>query len=154
MKMRTRSQNPPNPIPYLLFHTSGSSTRSSSFDGSFSNDRSYHPSPISSSKLLDEFRSESSLKIKTSPSKSLQELKDLYQSPFLKNGLIESPSFQSRGKKADDQHQKSKFGAEISSVKNLYQSPIFKDSLSEYAASISKQDISMLENLRKEPENT
>ncbi|KAI8460126.1 hypothetical protein BY996DRAFT_6520553 [Phakopsora pachyrhizi] len=103
--LRTRSQNPPNPIPDSL--------------------------PRSSSSLLDELRSESFQKIKDSLSKPLQELKDLYQ---------------------NEQDQKSKLGAEGESVMSLYQSPIFKDSFSEYAASSSKQDISMLENLRKEHE--
>ncbi|CAH7690190.1 hypothetical protein PPACK8108_LOCUS25461 [Phakopsora pachyrhizi] len=52
--LRARSQNPPKPVPDLAFHTRGSSTRHSSFDGSFSNDNSYHPSPRSSFSLLDE----------------------------------------------------------------------------------------------------
>ncbi|KAI8461522.1 hypothetical protein BY996DRAFT_6510802 [Phakopsora pachyrhizi] len=150
--LMTRSQNPSNPIPDSPFHTRGSSTRSSSFDGSFSNDRSYHPSPRSSSSFLDELRSERFQKIKDSPSKPLQELKDLYKSPYLKDGLIASTSFQTSGKKADEQDQKSKFGMKRTSVKNLYQSPIVKDSLSEYAASSSKDDIPMLENLKKEHE--
>ncbi|CAH7673234.1 hypothetical protein PPACK8108_LOCUS8109 [Phakopsora pachyrhizi] len=150
--LRTRSQNPPNPIPNSPFHTRESSTRSSSFDGSFSNDRSYHPSPRSSSSLLDELRSENFQKIKDSPSKPHQELKDLYQSPYLKDGLITSPSYQTRGKKEEEQDQKSKFGVERTSVKNLYQSPVVKDYLSKYAASSSKEDIARLENLRKEHE--
>ncbi|KAI8455617.1 hypothetical protein BY996DRAFT_6508141 [Phakopsora pachyrhizi] len=148
--LRTRSQYPTNPIPNSPFHTRGSSTRSSSFYGSFSNDRSYHPSPRSSSSLLDELRSESFQKIKDSPSKPHQELKDLYQSPYLKDGLIASPSYQTRGKKEEDQDQKSKYGVERASVKNLYQNPVVKASLSEYAASSSKEDISRLEDLRKE----
>ncbi|KAI8460917.1 hypothetical protein BY996DRAFT_6487114 [Phakopsora pachyrhizi] len=120
-----------------------SSTRSSSFDGSFFNDRSYHPSPRSSSSLLDELRSEIFQKIKYSPSKLHQKLKDLYQSPYITDGLIESQSFQSKGKNKEDQDQKSKLGVEKTSVKNLNQSLV-------YAASSSKEDISMLEALRKE----
>ncbi|KAI8442902.1 hypothetical protein BY996DRAFT_8537452 [Phakopsora pachyrhizi] len=54
------------------------------------------------------------------------------------------------GKKEEDQDEKSKFVVERTSVKNLYQSPVFKASLSEYAASSSKEDISRLEDLRKE----
>ncbi|CAH7667126.1 hypothetical protein PPACK8108_LOCUS1512 [Phakopsora pachyrhizi] len=50
-------------------------------------------------------------------------VKDLYQSPYLRDALIASPSFQSRGKKEEDQM---------------------------YAASGSKQDISRVEYLRKE----
>ncbi|CAH7671823.1 hypothetical protein PPACK8108_LOCUS6651 [Phakopsora pachyrhizi] len=114
--LRTRSQNPPNPVPNSPFHTRGSSTRSSSFDG----------------KIFQN--------IKDSPSKPLQELKDLYQSPYLKDESIESPLFQCRSKKEEDQDQKSKFGVERTSVKNLYQSLVVKASLSEYAASSSKED--------------
>ncbi|KAI8447492.1 hypothetical protein BY996DRAFT_6599316 [Phakopsora pachyrhizi] len=151
--MKMGSQNPPNPITNSPFHTRGnSSTRSSSFDGSFSNDRSYHPSPRSSSSYLDELRSESFQKTKDSPSKPRQELKDLYQSPYLKDGLIASPSYQTRGKKEEEQDQKSKYGVERTSVRSLYQIPIVKASLSEYAASSSKEDISRLEDLRKEHE--
>ncbi|CAH7683676.1 hypothetical protein PPACK8108_LOCUS17327 [Phakopsora pachyrhizi] len=150
--LETRSQNPSNSIPESPFCTRGSSTRSSSSDGSFSNDRFYHPSPRSSSSLLDELRSERVQKNKVSPSKPLQEQKDLYKSPNLADDLIASTSFQSSSKKADEQDQKSKFGVERKSVKNLYQSPLFKASLSEYAASSSKEDISRLKNLRKDYE--
>ncbi|KAI8453435.1 hypothetical protein BY996DRAFT_6579864 [Phakopsora pachyrhizi] len=97
--LRTRSQSPPKPILNSPFHTRGSSTRSSSVDASFPNDRSYLPSPRSSSSLLDELNSE--------------KLKNLYQSPFLNDGLIASSSFQSMGKKADEQDQKSKFGEDL-----------------------------------------
>ncbi|CAH7669358.1 hypothetical protein PPACK8108_LOCUS3968 [Phakopsora pachyrhizi] len=151
--LRTRSQNPPNCILNSPFHTRGnSSTRSSSFDGSFSNDRSCHPSPRSSSSFLDELRSETVQKNKVSPSKPLQEQKDLYKSPYLTDDLIASPSYQTRGKKEEEQDQKSKYGVERASVRSLYQSPIVKASLSEYAASNSKEDISRLEDLRKEHE--
>ncbi|KAI8442600.1 hypothetical protein BY996DRAFT_8696953 [Phakopsora pachyrhizi] len=96
--------------------------------------------------------SENFQKIKDSPSKPHQELKDLYQSPYLKDGFIASPSYQTRGKKEEEQVQKSRFGVERTSVKNLYQSPVVKDSLSKYEASSSKEDISRLEELRKEHE--
>ncbi|KAI8443913.1 hypothetical protein BY996DRAFT_6459950 [Phakopsora pachyrhizi] len=152
--LRTRSQNTPNPILNSPFHTRGnSSTRSSSFDGSFSNNRSYHPSSRSSSSFLDELRSERVQKNKDSTFKPLQEQKELYQSLYLRDALIASPSYQTRGKKEEDQDQKSKFGVERTSVRSLYQSPIVKASLSEYAASCSKEDISRLEVLRKEHEN-
>ncbi|CAH7675577.1 hypothetical protein PPACK8108_LOCUS10600 [Phakopsora pachyrhizi] len=58
-------------------------------------------------------------------------------SHYLKDGSIESQSFQFKGKKEEDQDEKSKFG-------NLYQSPVVKASLSD------KEDISRLEDLRKE----
>ncbi|CAH7671019.1 hypothetical protein PPACK8108_LOCUS5769 [Phakopsora pachyrhizi] len=110
--LRTRSQNPPNPIQNSPFNTRGNSSTRKSFQ-----------------------------KIKYSPSKPHQELKDLYQSPYIKDGLFASTSYQTSGKKADEQDQKSKFGLERTSA-----------SLSEYAASSSKEDISRLEELRKEHE--
>ncbi|KAI8457655.1 hypothetical protein BY996DRAFT_6607724 [Phakopsora pachyrhizi] len=73
-------------------------------------------------------------------------------SPYLTDDLTASPSFQTRGKKEEEQDQKSKFGVERTTVRSLYQSPVVKASLSEYAASSSKEDISRLENLRKEHE--
>ncbi|KAI8445709.1 hypothetical protein BY996DRAFT_8468956 [Phakopsora pachyrhizi] len=84
-----------------------SSTRSSSFDGSFSNERSYHPNPRSSSSLLDEVR----------------------------EALIASPSYQSSSKKEQDKYKTSEVGVERSIVKptdqkkNLYQSHFLKESL-------------------------
>ncbi|KAI8443317.1 hypothetical protein BY996DRAFT_6552432 [Phakopsora pachyrhizi] len=112
--------------------------------------REKHKNPRSSSSLLDELKSERVQKKKDSPSKPLQEQKDLYQSPYLTDDLIASPSYQTRGKKEEEQDQKSKYGVERTSFRSLYQSPIVKASLSEYAASSSKEDISRLEDLRKE----
>ncbi|CAH7689805.1 hypothetical protein PPACK8108_LOCUS24949 [Phakopsora pachyrhizi] len=116
--LRTRSKNLPSPIPNSPFHTRGnSSTRSSSFDG----------------------------KNKDSPSKPLQEQKDLYKIPYLTDDLIASTSIKP-GVREEEQDQKSKFGVERTSVRSLYQSPIVRASLSD------KEDISSLEDLRKEQE--
>ncbi|KAI8448367.1 hypothetical protein BY996DRAFT_6515622 [Phakopsora pachyrhizi] len=80
-----------------------------------------------------------------------------YQSPYLRDTLIFSPSFQSRGKKEEDQSQKSKFKVERTSVRSLYQSPIFKDSLEHEKASRLKEGaaerLKVLRSLKKEAED-
>ncbi|CAH7673683.1 hypothetical protein PPACK8108_LOCUS8568 [Phakopsora pachyrhizi] len=96
--------------------------------------------------------SEKLQKIKDSPSKPLQEIKDMYQSPYLEDAMIASPSYQSSRRKKQDQDNKSNFGLQRSSVKNLYQILFLKDSLSEYATSHSKKHISTLKDLREERE--
>ncbi|KAI8446655.1 hypothetical protein BY996DRAFT_6507675 [Phakopsora pachyrhizi] len=138
-----RKRSPPNPISNSPFHTRGSSTRSSSFDGIFSNDRSYHPSPRSSLSLLDELRSERVQKNKDSPSKPHQELNDLYQSPYLRDALIASPSFQSRVLFLKQQTRY------ISRLKNLRKEHEKASKLKEEGA----ESLKVLRSLKKEAED-
>ncbi|CAH7677227.1 hypothetical protein PPACK8108_LOCUS12373 [Phakopsora pachyrhizi] len=89
----------------------------------------------SSSSFLDELRSESFQKIKESPSKLLQELKDLYQSPYVKDGLMHPHNFK----------PVSKFGVERTSVRSLYQTSKLKEE--------AAKKLKVLRSLKKDAED-